>query len=415
MSVREAKMTEFQNEFEKLNAQQSTIREKIENVSKRQDAFEKAHDPHKKEHDETRANIKKIQDEIEPLIQQRNAARARKVELSSKVKNIKDKTPGRSKEEILDKIDKLEYQIETSTLNNQQLRSKLSEIDSLKKSLGSFGNLGSIEHDVKVSAQSERELNEKIKVLIDQKNKLYQAMAAFNQDNKETKEQRDKLWQERKGYYTQLNEIKGKMDEIAKARKEYNDQFFANRNQLYQKKNELAVLMHDRLQIYQDAERHMNLLEKGAKQAGEIKERRNPNEDKINSARSLIGYLQTILSFDQEKDEQEEVKIQGKKEDNSALSLIGSVRKQTKKEKKAAKKEKKQEEKAKTSKLDLTFESIQQLAQLDLTPPTTTEQIPAIIAELKKKAQQWEDEFVKLVLKFDIQPDGSIKSAISFA
>ena len=182
-----------------------------------------------------------------------------------------------------------------------------------------------------------------------------------------------------------------------------------------QKRDDVALLINKRRQIYQEAERHMDLLEKGAKQAGEIKERRNPNEEKINAARSLISYLQGILALGEEKEQEEETVMHGKAQNTAALDLVSSLRKPSKKEKKAAKKSKKAEEKPKNTKLDLTLESIQQFASVSVTQPTTTEQIPDVIAQLKKKAQEWEDSFIKLVLTFNVQADGSIKSAITIA
>ena len=212
-------------------------------------------------------------------------------------------------------------------------------------------------------------------------------------------------------------ELKEKINDLYKEKREFKQQFYAKRNELYQKRDDQALLIHKRNQIYQDAERHMDLLEKGARQAGEIKERHNPNEANINAARSLISYLQGILALEEAKLEEEEqtTHVQGKAQNDSALDLVMSVRKASKKDKKAAKKEKKIEEKQKSNKLDLTFESLQQFSTLGVTQPTTKDQIPEVIAVLKKKAQEWEDSFVKLNLTFNIQANGSIKSAITVA
>ena len=408
---------QYQNEIDRLSSQMSNINDKLEDVQRRQDNYEKSHNPHKQESNEAYETMKKLDEQIKPLVAKRDEIKAQRIQTSTKVRSIKQSTPGRSKDDILDKISQLEYQIETQTLSNQQLRTKMSEIDKLKKSMGQFGNLNDYEAQFSQLTIQERELNDKISALFDQKNKLRDTLATLNKDNKDIKSEIDKFWAERKQLYQQRNELREKINKLYQEKRSFKQEFYNKRNELFQKRDDQAVLIHKRNQIYQEAERHMDLLEKGARQAGEIKERHNPNEANINAARSLVSYLQGILALEEAKLEEEEEKthLQGKAQNDSALQLVMSVRKASKKDKKAAKKEKKNEEKQKSNKLDLTFESLQQFSSLGVTQPTTKDQIPEVIAVLKKKAQEWEDSFIKLNLTFNVQADGSIKSAITVA
>ena len=415
ISIRVKKDEELTGQIDRISSQIQTLREKIEDIQRKQDNYEKEHNPHKQESDEAYQNLKKIEEKVQPMINERNQIRAERIQLDSKKKTIEDKTPGRSIDDLRDRIEQINYQIETQSMTNAQLKAKLSEIENIKKKMSQFTEIGPINKRIDELRQRERALNEQIKTLFDQKTALREQVSGFKEGSKEIKAARDKFWTERKAVNAQIVELKKQLDAKYQERKEFNNKFFAERHELMQKRDDVALLINKRRQIYQEAERHMDLLEKGAKQAGEIKERRNPNEEKINAARSLISYLQGILALGEEKEQEEETVMHGKAQNTAALDLVSSLRKPSKKEKKAAKKSKKAEEKPKNTKLDLTLESIQQFASVSVTQPTTTEQIPDVIAQLKKKAQEWEDSFIKLVLTFNVQADGSIKSAITIA
>lgn len=411
MEEREKKNKEFEMETEKLQSQLQTKREKVDEITKKIDDFNKKHDPHKKEHDEIRAEIKKIDEVLQPTNEKLRSLRETKISASTKLRDIKEKTPGRSIEDIDAKIDELEYQIETSTLSNTQLKSKLSQIEQLKKNRGQFGNVAQLQNSIIHVKEEEKKLNASKKELQEKRDELYKQINSFNQGNSSFKEQIDKFWDEKKKVFGEIKELKEQINKKYAEKKEYNDQFFKNLNELRGKRNEVAVLINSRLKIFQEAERHMDLLEKGANKAGEIKERKNPNEGKISAAKSLIGFLQGQLAL--REDYQPKEKVEKTVVETEASKIINSIRKPSKKERKNQKRqEKPKDEKPKVKKMNFTVDSLQQFSLVGITQPSSQEEIPKVIAELKKKVDEWQQSFIKVTLNFDVQEDGSIKSSI---
>ncbi|EAY07986.1 hypothetical protein TVAG_333110 [Trichomonas vaginalis G3] len=413
-------------EIEKLREEYekkiSTLRGRIEShyiqldeVQKRQEAFEAKANPHKKEFDETDAKIKEIDAELNPLNAKLNEIRAAKNELFGRKKDLKDKIPGRSLDDIDDQIDQLEYEIETQTLSNTHLKSKLAKIESLKKARGQFSGFATIDQQIDKYKGTEDELYQRRKVLTEAKNKLWAARKQFFGENKENKDQRNKFYEERKGIYDNLTKARNELKEQINSRKKAVDEFWARKNKALDKRTERSKLMNRRLQIYKEAEDRMELIEIRAQKAGTIHEVKNPNEEKINAARSLISFLQAVIALDDVAKEEDQTVVLGKATKSAALSLINSVKKQSKKEKLAAKNSKKAEESKKEAKLELSLQAIQQFTLTGVTQPTTIEQIPDVINQLKAKDQEWSDAFIKLVLNFDINEDGSVKSTIKFA
>lgn len=409
-------------EFEKIEKEISkqrglleTYNIQIDDCQKRQDAAMEKLNPHKKEFDETDAKIKEIDAELQPIVQTLNEIRARRQELVSQKKDLKEKIPGRSLDDIDDQIDAIEYEIETSTLSNTQLKSKLSRIESLKKARAQFSGFAQIDNQLDKVKVNEEELYKRKKALQDAKNKLWDARKNFIGERDELRSTRAKFDEERKGLFTKVKAARAEINRLYDEKKKTFTEFREKKNALLDKKSELRVLKNKRLQIYQEAERRMDLVEMRARKAGPIKEVKNPNEEKINAARSLIAFLQGIVALDDVAKEEETTVVLGKATKSSAMDLVNSVKKQSKKEKLAAKKGKKAEEQKKEQKIELSLQAIQQFSITGVTQPTTIDQIGDVIAQLKAKDAEWSNAFIKLVLNFDIQPDGSIKSQIKIA
>jgi chromosome segregation ATPase len=413
LEEREEKMKEFEFETQKLQSQLQTYREKVDEIQKKIEEFDKKHDPLKKEHDEIRAQIKKIDEVLFPTIDKLKSLREQKISANSKLNEIRQKTPGRSIEDIDYQIDQLQYQIETTTLTNTQLKSKLTQIEQLKKSRGQFGDVAQIQNSISHIRETETELLQTKKKLQEEKDALWKQIHTFSGDNKAFKEQRDELWASKKETFGKIDELKKQINAKYAERKSFNNEFFEKLGAQRQKRNEYAVLVNQRLQIFQEAERHMDLIEKGQNKVGEIKERINPNDQKINAASSLIGFLQSKLAY-HEDFQQPVKKVEKEVVETDATRLINSIRKPTKKERKNQRRgEKPKDEKPKAKKITFTLDAIQQFALVGVTQPVTHEEIPKVIEELKSKVSEWKSAFIKVVLNFDVQADGSIKSHIN--
>lgn len=322
---------------------------------------------------------------------------------------MKNKSHGRSADQISDEIDEINYQIETETLSNQQLREKLAKIENLKKMRSKLSDVGDIDTQINRLRDSENELFQRIHELREQRSQLYDFKNSFKNDQKDASAKNDEFKKERDALHAQLNDLQKQVVEQRRLKQEFMDQYYAEKKETAIKRNELALLNNQRLQVYQEAERHMDLLEKGARQAGPIQERRNPYTQKIDAAKSLVSFLENMTQQDSVEDQK--IKDQGKASTQSQKDLIASIRKPSKKERKNAKKSQ-NEEKRKPIKFDYSLETIRQFVLVEVKQPNKEDEIPETIKKLNDLINQWSNAFVKVSFKFNILADGSVKPII---
>lgn len=415
IDVLNVKLEEFEKEINTLNGKSQALYAKLDSIQARQDSYTKTNNPHKGESDSAFQRITEINKELEPIEAQLKAVKDRRAELQTRKTNLKEKFNARNVGDVDYQIETIEYEIETQTLSNAQLKAKLAKIDALKKSRSQYAGISELDKNISLSAEQEDKLWKQRKALMDERSKLYDKRKQFYEENKEVRAAIDKFRKERDEVYQQIKVIKAQIRDQIKERNDFRSKFYDQREKMFDKRRERAELENKRRQVFQEAERRMNVLEKGAKQAGEIKERRNPHEAEISAGRSLITFLQSIIDKEEEAKEAAQSKEAGKLVSSAANDLVASLRKKSKKDKKMEKKERKIENHPVNTKLVLPIMTIQQFATVGVTAPSTTEQIADTLVELKKRVNAWAAEFVKLVLDFNIQPDGTIKSSIRLA
>jgi len=405
----EKKKEEFDKNISDLYGKISQTRSSLDENQKKKEEFIKVHFPHTKEINETNEKIKKINDILNPIQEKFNKIKESRKSLISTKSEMKNKSHGRSADQISDEIDEINYQIETETLSNQQLREKLAKIENLKKIRSKLSDVGDIDTQINRLRDSENELFQRIHELREQRSQLYDFKNSFKNDQKDASAKNDEFKKERDALHAQLNDLQKQVVEQRRLKQEFMDQYYAEKKETAIKRNELALLNNQRLQVYQEAERHMDLLEKGARQAGPIQERRNPYTQKIDAAKSLVCFLENMTQQDSVEDQK--IKDQGKASTQSQKDLIASIRKPSKKERKNAKKSQ-NEEKRKPIKFDYSLETIRQFVLVEVKQPNKEDEIPETIKKLNDLINQWSNAFVKVSFKFNILADGSVKPII---
>lgn len=398
------KLGMFDEEVAKMNAQIEVIKNKIDAIEAERQEYLKKNAP---ELAERTANSQKLRDakaERERISKELELATAEKLRLDTQYRERKMKSGVKSKEAAEAKILELEELIETKSMTNQELKKHLGEIDHLHAVLNTFDGVDNIETKLEAAKKKERELRDLFYAKRREMDELFKQLEQAGNLRDVVKAKTQAFLTRKDEAWTQIKEIKGKINEKFKEKHAYIAEFDKQWEDAKVKKSKLVELEYEKKVIYSAAERTMLQVLEGQKKFGDIKERVNPYTKQINAATSLIAYLGSMLD---EKVEKEDKKVVGKKIDDSAMALIASLRKPVK--------GKKETKKSKPVNLVHSLDSIAQFAVVEMTAPTTLEQVKPIIDELTKKVQVWKDAFAKAVVNFAVQADGKVSVSISMA
>lgn len=357
-------------------------------------------------------SLKGLSQDVKDLFERRKqieadleATKDKLKKLQSNVAEVQNKAGLKNSDDAQRKIDEIDNKIEVGTLSGAQLKKLMSERERLLKSSEELEKLGG-------SIKEMEELKKKRNQLLDEKKKINEDIDQMIQKRNTARTQFDSLKGETKKFKDQKDTFYGKIRELIqqqkalreeenKTRKEYYD----NVEQYRKKLQEITELEFQKKVIYREAERIMLQIEEGQKKIGEIQERVNPHQKQIDTAKSLIVYLEEIQIKD--KEETKVVVKTSKGNNKETMALINSLRKPQKGKQQRAKKN--------VVSLTHSLDAMAQFATVDVQAPKKASEIPEIVEMLKQKVSAWESEFVKATVNFAISEDGKVKVTVSLS
>ena len=409
----ERQIHDAEMEIGKMVNQIELVKQKIAQATQDRQAYMEKNAPELAHMDENGQRLRQLKDTLNTLDHQIDEVKANRQKIQGMIKERIAKYHVRSREEAEAKKARLEDRIETETLDLKELKKLQADIDQLSKVAAQFDKVAGEEAQLEQLTARERELrdqrakaNEERKAVSQKMSDGYAARKEVQTALEKFKQDMDKLWAERRQLDEQRQAKYDKKKEILKAQRAAWDEY----SQATRKKDEL---IRARKIVFHEAEKIMIQIEEGRKKIGDIPERANPHQTELTAALSLISYLEGIVE-DKEDEDKETAKAAnaGKRVDPAEAALLASIHSNSrrKKQQRGAKKE----EKKKTS-LVHSIDAMAQFATVEVSAPLSIEQIPACVAELRKKVKEWRDTFVKAVVKFDVQADGKVNVAVNLA
>ena len=409
----ERQIHDVEMEIGKMVNQIEIVKQKIAQAKQDRQSYMEKNAPELAHMDENGQRLRQLKESLNTLDQQLEEVKANRQRIQGTIKERIAKYHVRSREEAEAKKARLEDRIETETLDLKELKKLQADIDQLSKVAAQFDKVAAEEAQLEQLVARERELREARNKANEERKAVSQKMSVGYAARKEVqtamekfKQDMDKLWAEKRQLEEERQAKWDKKKEIFKAQSAAWDQYA----QATRKKDEL---IRARKIVFHEAEKIMIQIEEGRKKIGDIQEKVNPHQTELTAALSLISYLEGIIE-DKEDEEKESAQAAnaGKKVDPAAAALLASLHSNSRKKKqqRGAKKE----EKKKTS-LVHSIDAMAQFAAVEVSAPLSIEQIPACVADLRKKVKEWRDCFVKAVVKFDVQADGNVNVAVTLA
>lgn len=248
-----------------------------------------------------------------------------------------------------------------------------------------------------------KKVNDEIEQSIQKRNQTKTQLDSLNGETKKFREQKDTYYAKIKELYQEQKKLN---EEENKTKSEYRKAVDEYRKKL----QEITELEYQKKVIYREAERIQLQIEESQKKIGEIQERVNPHQKEIDTAKSLIVYLEE-LKLDH-KEEAKPVVKESKGNNKEAAALINSVRKP---QKGKQQKGKQQKGKKNSSCLTHTLDAMGQFAAVDIQAPKQVTEIAGIIEKLQEKVKAWESEFIKANVNFTVSEDGKVKVTVTLS
>jgi len=397
---------EIEKGISNLKGRIHSYRNLIEELEARKEAIIKQNNPRLTESSEIKARITSLSHQISDNYNSLKVIEGQASHAHESRKQLRMKFKYDNPEAIKEKIEEIEYKIETNSFSNTVLRKHLTEIDSLQKTLSQLGDIPKVDEQIDRLHKQKDEIFKQIGAQKEERDILFKRIEAITQSNQPNKEETDKIYAQIKEHWGNLKQTEVQLKEMFAKKNNSNEIFYNNLHSSQDKRAKVAELKHQILQIYKDAERRMKILEDGARKAGEITDVRNPKETEIVLAKSLVSYLENLIVEIKEADEEKEKDLSEKHVSQATQSLIASLRKDKKAKKPA------QQKKAPNSKLIHDAHTIQEFARLDIQIPKTIEEVKPLIESLKLRITEWKSAFVRASLRFEVNEDGSVKTSI---
>ena len=405
-----AKLDSIEKRFNQAKGNIETYRHMIDEEHGKRDAYIKKNSgiaPNTITEIQTSLNeLNQKKSQIEAEIKEANDKHTK---LQSQLRDIRSKSGMKSRDEARAKIAQIDNRIEVETLTNAQLKKLMSERDRI---LAAEKDLGGVDKLIQDDDDSRKRVNQ----LFDEKKKIQSQINDLLHKRTETRTQLDSLREETKKfndqaqvYYDKIKELRSELNKISAERDaEYNS--YRNALNAYRKKlNQITDLHYERDVIYREAERTMLQILEGQRKIGEIQERVNPHQKEIAAAKSLITYLEGLQDAGKEQQRQQKTAQHTKGSNKQAEALIASLKKGAK-----GKQQRQQKKNAKAG-IVHSMDAMAQFAIVDVAAPSNMSQVAAALEELRAKAKEWESEFVKAIVNFNISEDGKVTVEVKLA
>lgn len=407
----ESENKQFETTINALTGRIETLKEQINAEQTKRDLFVKSHQADYKLVGTLGAQIKALSEEIKEIEAKRTAITDKRKKIQSQLTEFTQQYKITKEEDVFAKIDQINFEIETQTLSNNELKKKLGEVDRLKTTLTKVKDIEGLKEQLSEARKEESAVFDQLKAKRDERTGIFTQITTQRGNLTPIQEEIQQYKPRFDSLYAQLKEVNQELYEKRKAKRAAADVFYKKLDAHRAKLQEITDLSYERKVIYAEAERIMTAVLEGQKKVGDIVEPKNPHEKEIICANSLIGYLEDVIS--EQTKEEKAAAIASTKNDKSAAALVAGVHKS-----KVSKKEKAAQRQAKKTKptgLVHSMETMSQFASLEIPPPTSSEQIPALLEVLKTKVKGWSNEFVKASLAFNIQENGKVVVSITIA
>jgi chromosome segregation ATPase len=351
--------------------------------------------------------IRVLRQEIDELAGDLNDIKAERSQYIQKFGALQQKNGPRTPEEARRRKEDIMDRIETEKVSPKELKKLLAEVDQLTLIENSLQGVDKVKEALESVRKDESEIVAELKIKRQRLNELFGQRDDLRAATTE-------LQGDLNGFDEAIAVIRGEMSELfqqikgkVQARDQVRRDFARETDEYYDKRRAVEALEYEKKKVLSEAERLMVQAQEGQAKT-EIKERKNPHEKEIQTANSLVAYLeqvQTQTGGEAEKDDE----AAGKQGSKADIALIASLRKPSKKDKQKAKRA------TKPAALAHSLGTLAQFDAVNVTPPPTSEQVGAAIAELKQKAKEWTESFVRAAVRISPLPDGSVQVSISLA
>lgn len=360
---------------------------------------------------DVRSQLMAVREEIGEL----NGKRAEKTALLRETRSrlrVRDQQAATQRMEEIDEI------IERSTFDNNHLKRLLIEKDKLAGISKSFDAVTRLEQEVEAL---HIKIQEKFAERDDLQSKIDTAREARDAVQASIAEHRAKIAQfddESKALQAKLKAADQAVRDKEVERRAARDEHHRAMEEYGRKVEHIRLLERAREEVYREAEQRMIAIINARKRLEPVRERANPNDEKISAGRSLIGYLEDLIEQDQDRAEAPVGEPSGPKASQAVLTMLASFKQSTKKEKRALKKaQPAQAEPEGPKETTLTHASpvLEQFNVVAERPPTKIEDVPPLIDRLREKIRRWVDEFVIARVRLDVLPDGKVRIGLNMA
>ena len=405
------KIGDFDKKNNQIKGSIETYRSMIEEEDRKRDAFLQ------KNAGVDFKSLQNLREDVKGLLEKRNSiekefedAKNKLKKLQSNINEVQNKYGLKNLDDAMKMIDEIDHRIEVSSLTSTELKKLMSKrerylgaIDELTKVDGIIKEVDETKKQRDQLFAEKKKVNDEIEQSIQKRNQTKTQLDSLNGETKKFREQKDTYYAKIKELYQEQKKLN---EEENKTKSEYRKAVDEYRKKL----QEITELEYQKKVIYREAERIQLQIEESQKKIGEIQERVNPHQKEIDTAKSLIVYLEE-LKLDH-KEEAKPVVKESKGNNKEAAALINSVRKP---QKGKQQKGKQQKGKKNSSCLTHTLDAMGQFAAVDIQAPKQVTEIAGIIEKLQEKVKAWESEFIKANVNFTVSEDGKVKVTVTLS
>jgi uncharacterized coiled-coil DUF342 family protein len=397
-------LQELTDAIEKIKADRGKVQEKID---------EAMADPEGKSGvQETRNKVNELKTKKNQLIEEKKILRNQLDQAKSQTdKLIKDKKDVRSNikfssvEEIDKEIARLQRTQETTTMSLNEEKKLIKDIDALKASKKYINELKAKETSIDGVIEERKNIAERIRIKdkeIDEMTKqMDQYMTTIKSHSEDQNKKRDAI----QNLLKERDEFKKQINLKMKERDAMRDEFRKKNNDWYN--NQRAIRAQKKMQYEEEKKKREEEKAAYLKKLEEEEAKKIPYEEEQNLCDFLADYLErTYLSTDENKKEEDKKTDSATAVPDDPFAGLTPAGKKSEEDeyfgkgkgkKKRVRAAKKQEA---AGPFTLSVDSFEQFGVLGLTPPTSVEQVPNSVQELREK-KEW----------YKQQPRGSVPTA----
>lgn len=340
--------------------------------------------------------IAEINSRINELKEQLTKKKDVQESLKMKENNQRKQLGFGSQDEAFDRYKELEFQIETIPMTNKDYNDKLAEMTMIKHNIEAISNFGFSNEQRDALTKEIEAIKTELTPLYKERTDLQNEIEALYQQNKGHAMDNSPFERQILDCREEIRKLNKEKREAEKQKQNMGTTFHRNRIEHQERINKCLEIQYQMDLIYQEAESYMLQIWEKEQQIALPSKRNDPVLKKIKEGKALIAYLENLGS-DPKTDQKN---VHGKQIDASTSELLASF---------ASKRQKKQKtQKKKNAKLQHSFETLGQFAELGLTAPTSEKQIQESIQAIQRVIEQISSTQVKAQLGFKVDDHGRI-------